>query len=221
MPSGQGFVFVLCTILGTFHRSNFPAMIDETLKFLADRLNEYLLINLSSTTERRVVAGSVVRAADGEADKNGDLKNKVIISLVNVEEDRIARQQENSVKTPTGVVYQNPPVYLNLYALIAVNHTEYITALNWLSLIVRFFQSRQVFTPGGYPDLDSRINKLMVDLYTLGFEQLNQLWSILGGKQLPSVLYKIRQVTIDEEATEQQGGLIMETDVHVLKHFGS
>jgi hypothetical protein len=48
----------------------------------------------------------------------------------------------------------------------------------------------------------------------MSFEQVNHLWSILGGKYLPSVLYKIRQITLDEEATIAGGGIITEIELN-------
>jgi hypothetical protein len=73
-----------------------------------------------------------------------------------------------------------------------------------------------VFTPGSYPNLDIRIQKLITDLYTVNFEQLNQIWSILGGKYLPSVLYKVRQITIDEDAIDYESGFIKEVDMNEI-----
>jgi hypothetical protein len=48
----------------------------------------------------------------------------------------------------------------------------------------------------------------------MNFEQLNHLWGILGGKYLPSVLYKIRRVTVDEEATISEAGFIKEIQLN-------
>jgi hypothetical protein len=47
-----------------------------------------------------------------------------------------------------------------------------------------------------------------VELHSLNFEQINHLWSVSGGKYLPSVMYKIRQVVIDEDAAVSESGFI-------------
>ncbi len=138
------------------------------------------------------------------------LANRAILSLVNVEEDRVAKQQENYVKTDSGINYKNPPTYINLYILFAVNRSEYTDSLKWLAYIIQFFQYQNVFTPISHPALDEKIEKLIVDLYTLNFEQINHLWSTMGGKYIPSVLYKVRQITINEDAVVSGGGLITE-----------
>jgi hypothetical protein len=191
-----------------------PVMIYESLKFLADELNKYLSIKLGVHTDPRVVLGDVAKAYDGDAVGADTIINKAIVSLVNVEEDRVAKQQENYVKTDTSVKYKAPPVYLNLYVMIAANRNDYTDSLKWIGHIVQFFQFSAVFTPITHPNIDPRIQKLIIDLVTLNFEEINNVWSTLGGKYLPSVLYKIRQVTIDEDIIDFEGGLIKEIEIN-------
>ena len=47
----------------------------------------------------------------------------------------------------------------------------------------------------------SSIDRLVFDLHNLSFEQLNHLWSVLGGTYVPSVLYKVRLVKIQADNT--------------------
>jgi|SRR6185503_16313561 len=187
-------------------------MIQETFKFLAEEINKYLSKKLTVTTDKRLVLGNVGKALDSDTSSQNALNGKAIMSLINVEEDRVAMQQENWVKSPSGITYKNPPVYLNLYVLFAVNRADYSDSLKYLALIIQFFQSQNVFTPLNYPALDPRIQKLMCDLYSVNFEQLNQIWSVLGGKYLPSVLYKVRQITIDEDAIDYEAGFIKDIE---------
>ena len=185
-------------------------MINESMQFIADELNKYLILKMGPTSEPpRLVLGNVSRVFDGEAAATG-LNNKAILSLVNVEEDRVARQQENYVRTDISTRYKSPQLYVNLYILFTVNRTTYTDSLSWLSYILQFFQYQHVFTPISHPALDSRIQKLIVDLCSLNFEQINHLWSTLGGKYIPSVLYKVRQLTIDEDSTVSESGFIKE-----------
>src|SRR4030095_1616820 len=106
------------------------------------------------------------------------MANKAVISLVNVEEDRISRHQEIFTKTFSGTTDPRPPVLLNLYVLFVMNQRNYETAVRWLSYIIRFFQHQPVFTPLTHPLLNSGIQQLNVDMHTLNFEQSNQLWSM-------------------------------------------
>lgn len=190
-------------------------MIDLTLKFLTDEINQYLLSKPNLVlSDMSLVMGNASRIFDADnSNIEIPMANKAVASIINVEEDRIAREQENFRKTATGIVYQNPPVYLNLYVLFVMNHKSYTTALRWLSYIIQFFQHQQVFTPLTHPSMDENIQKITAELYTLNFEQSNQLWGSLGGKYLPSVLYKVRQVTVDENITNKGGGVIRDITI--------
>ena len=183
-------------------------MLYETLSFLSRELSAYFDQKLGSQTEERIKVGNIALALDGPA-QDSDLKGKVVMSLVNIEEDRASRAPTNRVKTATEVRYKNPPVLLNLYVLFAVTK-DYEDALKWLGHVLTFFQHRKIFTPATNPTLDSRIEELSLELYTMNFEQVNHLWSTLGGKIFPSALYKIRQVSFDENAVYGEGGLIKE-----------
>lgn len=187
-------------------------MLKETFQFFADELNKYLILKqVVSSDTPRVVIGNIARAYDNETLSGSDpIINRAILSLVNIEEDRVSRQQENYIKSDTSTKYKSPPLFLNLYMLVSSNRSNYTQSLAWLSHIMQFFQYQNVFTPTTHPSLDSRIKKLIVELHSLNFEQVNHLWSTLGGKYLPSVMYKIRQLTIDEDIVVSESGFIKE-----------
>ena len=65
--------------------------------------------------------------------------------------------------------------------------------------MLTFFQSHSVFTRARYPGLDPRIEKLGVDLMSLGYEQLNQVWTFVGAKYLPSAVYRVRLVALQDD----------------------
>lgn len=185
-------------------------MIEEALRFLKTELNQYLNNKISPQAESRVELGNVARL--GESVSN-DLINKIVISLVNIEEDRISRNPENFVRAENRTIYKNPKVHLNLYCLFTANKEFYNDALKQLSYIIQFFQHKNVFTHENTPALDTGIEKLILDLHTLNFEQVNHLWATLGGKYIPSALYKMRMITIDEGLVTAESAFIKE--VHI------
>ncbi len=190
-------------------------MIYESLKFLAEEVNKYLNLKVPNPTpQARLVLSNISLAAETGATITPDPKDKVVLSLVNVEEDKVAKQQENYVKSDLTTVYKNPPLYLNLYILFSMNRNKYEDNLVFLGSIVQFFQHQNVFSPITHPGLDSRIQRLVVDLYNLNFEQTNHLWSVMGGKYFPSVMYKIRQVSLDENLVTGESGFIKEIQVN-------
>jgi hypothetical protein len=156
----------------------------------------------------RLKMGNVSLALDNTLTGDNSLTGKAILSLVNVEEDKVAKQQENFSRSDSSAVYKSPPLYLNMYVLFSINKPEYDDCLQWLGHIMQFFQHQNVFTPITHPNLDPKIPKVVVDLFSLNFEQVNHLWSTLGGKYMPSVLYKVRQISLDENLTISESGFI-------------
>jgi hypothetical protein len=51
---------------------------------------------------------------------------------------------------------------------------------------------------------------MSADIQSTGFEQLNQMWAFIGGKQLPSALYKVRVVVLRDEEPLSVGPPILE-----------
>ncbi|MBC8046085.1 MAG: DUF4255 domain-containing protein [Fimbriimonadaceae bacterium] len=185
-------------------------MIEEALRFIRTELNNYLNNKITPIAESRVELGNVAKLGDAAAN---DLVNKIVVSLINIEEDRISKNPENFVRVDNKTVYKNPKIHLNIYCLFSVNRESYSDALKQLSFIIQFFQHKNVFTHEIAPGLDAGIDKLIFDLYSLNFEQVNHLWGTLGGKYLPSVLYKMRMITIDEGLITAESAFIKEIGI--------
>jgi hypothetical protein len=171
-------------------------MIDIALTFLKDELNTHLHTHGMDASMVEVVVSNIVDEAGKYAIKQGQTG----ICLFNIEEDRILKShlQENIYAHGQHVVVE-PDLKVNLHILIASKMQSYVQALKTISAILAYFQSHGSFTVGAYPALDPKIGKLVVELQTLNYEQLNQLWSFVGGKQLPSVVYKVRIVVLQEQ----------------------
>lgn len=192
-------------------------MIRLALRLLRDELSEYVFQNRmagDSITPEDVILHNIA-LMDG--DNQGDLDDKIIMTLVNTEEESALKNKSHVLKTPKGIKYLEPPVFLNMYVLISAtlgqdSKDAYEFALDRLSLVIQFFQAKRKFTVKNSPFStivnDSNISdeqkeklKLHVELYTLTFEQINHLWGSLGGKQTPFAMYKIRLVGIQERTT--------------------
>ncbi len=182
-------------------------MIHTCLSFITNELNEYLKIRTGSPTVDRVYLTSVATESNGIVIPDKSLG----VSLINIEEDRVYKDQKASIINNQGVVeHLNPEIKLNLYVLISANFQnkieddstdDYVEGLKQLSLIISFFQAKNVFTPENSPklaDFDPNLKKLVVELYSYSFEQLYNFWSVVGAKYLPSVLYKIRMLSFQE-----------------------
>ncbi|HAA18467.1 MAG TPA: DUF4255 domain-containing protein [Cytophagales bacterium] len=168
-------------------------LINVALKFLRDELNQYLQKRKPSSTHK--VEFTYLTKNDGQG---ADFK--LGMSLVNMEEERKVKDQSFYKESPAGQpIRVHPEVKINLYVLFTVkDEDQYEQALEYLSLIVQFFQANPYFNGQTHPTLDASIQKLIAELYTLSFEQQNNLWGSLSTRYLPSALYKIRLVAVQE-----------------------
>ena len=193
-------------------------MIDLVLTFLNTQLDTYLRIKLDPTNSNPFI--QVANIAYNDSDTSGGAagannSSNAFITLVNIEEDRISKRTEDYVRQDNNnIVYKNPKIYLNLYLLFSVNLSSYPESLKRLSYIIQFFQYQNVFTPLLSPGLPAGVEKLILDLNTLSFQDLNNLWGILGSKYLPSVMYKLRLIKISEEFVQGDAPLLHEIVVN-------
>lgn len=187
-------------------------MIGEALAFLLSEVNRYLNSRLGPSTADRVVLGNIARLSDSDGSNTNIVGSSglAMLTLVNIEEDKVSRSPENFRRVADRIVYRNPKISLNLYALFSGHATTYSTALDVISYIIQCFQFQRTFQPSLHPALDSRIEQLSLDLFTLNFEQINHLWSTIGGKYFPSALYKVRLVTIEDQTNYANGEPIRE-----------
>ena len=168
-------------------------MIDAVIALVAAQLNQALK-RLVMVTEDPVVVCNL-RNTDGSAVTCA--ADKVAVYLVNIERETAAGRGAGMNLDRTGL--QAPPVHLNLLLMFTANFSgnNYVEALKFLSSTVAFFQSQSVMTHSNTPDLDRRIEKLTLEIENLSFSDLSNLWGIIGGNYLPSVLYRLRLVSFD------------------------
>lgn len=172
-------------------------MIDKSLETLKKVIHNYLVLlpELNLTSEEAIVLTSVVKPDGAMAIP----ENSLGITLVRVEEERVVKSQNSVSINSEGMVSKiNPEIKLNLFVLVSANFSNYETGLKFLSAVVKCFQGNNVFTPGNTPEMDPSLQKLIVELYTLNFEEQNHLWGSLGAKYIPSLLYRVRLITVQE-----------------------
>jgi hypothetical protein len=181
-------------------------MIHEALRFLVAQLNEYLYNKMGEPS--LVIRTRLVTSSGSEVDYS---TNRVICQLVNVEEERIGKAQVPlAPPVGTGFPVRNPEIRLNLSILFTSicgdatpgdpeNDSQYEVSIKMLSYVIQFFQYRHYFTTENSPSLPSSIENLVVELYPVTLENQNYLWASLGAKYRPSVVYKVRLITVFED----------------------
>jgi hypothetical protein len=128
-------------------------VIDQVLDFLRSQLDSYLRLKLDPSSSNPFIQLANIAWHDTEsvAGANED-KSNAFITLVNIEEDRISKSQENFVRKDSSIIYKNPKVFLNLYLLFSVNLSSYTkkTFLYYsvLSIPKRFYAFKFPFAAG-------------------------------------------------------------------------
>lgn len=178
-------------------------MINMAVQLLAGQLNQYLR-RTYDLNENVVVVSNLV-GLDGTAAPNVD--NKLVVFLTNIEKDSMPfRQTAPAQGDSRRIVASSPPLYLNLKVMMAANFNgnNYPEALKFISSTINFFQRQSIFNHQTSPELDARIEKLVLEIENLTTQDMSNLWSSLGGKYIPSILYRVRIVTFDSAGVVDQ-----------------
>lgn len=191
-------------------------MLDVTLEFLTTELQAYLVRRTGAAGGE--LGGVTPRRLVDDAGKYTLGDGQIGATLVHVEEERALKTSLPETTMVGGLaVRRPPPLNLSLHVLFAINFQHYPTALRYLSLLLTFFQAHASFSPAEFPRLDSRIDKLTVELLPLTYEQLNQLWAFVGAKQIPSAAYRVRMVSLQDAESIAGGPPITSIHTEVLR----
>jgi Pvc16 N-terminal domain len=163
-------------------------MIHNALRVIADNLDQYLGNRFSQSSG--IVEITPLGDA-GEGAQTGS-RERLSITLVNIEQEKLGHKPNSHIPSL--------PVTIYLYIIIAADYPEnnYEEALKLISAAIGFFQSNAVFNHQNTGNLDPSIDKLVFEMVSLSIQELSQLWSINGGKYLPSVVYKVRMINIED-----------------------
>lgn len=179
-------------------------MISSAVSSIAEELNDFIKTKFQ-LDEDRVILSNLINLDGTVAVKE---MNRVIVSVVNIHEERVGVPLKG-LGVRGG---DKPPIYLNVFILFSANFDEKLKkeALKFISAVISFFQSKNVFTPSDTPNLDNSIDRLIMDIYNQNFQDQSSIYQILGSKYLPGIMYKMRMVAIDEGAMDYKPGAIVE-----------
>lgn len=199
-------------------------MIGDTLQLLTNELNSFLARKEPQYRNGQTAVLSDLVNQQGELvitiDDNQSKRNNIILTLINIEEETFGKAQLPHIQRPDqSIRLANPEIKLNLYVLFSAFSSmdvgeRYANCLNLIAHVVHFFQTKSVFNHQNTPNLNQNIEKLIVEFISPTFEQQNYLWSALGAKYMPSVLYKVRMLTIRETEETTSASVIDRIQVH-------
>jgi hypothetical protein len=187
-------------------------MIDAAITQVASQLNQALKRQFLVAEDLVVVCN--LHEQDGSVATQ--VTNKLAVFLVNIERESVPVGASGG-SVSQRYLQKTAPVHLNMMVMFAANFSgsNYPEALKFLSSTVAFFQGRPLFNHQNTPELDRRIDKLTLEIENLSVSDLSNLWGMLSGKYLPSVLYRMRMVNIDADQLTAQIPRVAQPEVGV------
>lgn len=192
-------------------------MIDKVLELIRKEINTYIEDKLGgSTGEDRVLLTSFTDDSGGVAIP----EDSVGLALLNIEEEKIMKRTGLMPlqKSEANSTLVNPCVNLNLQIMFAAHFNAYEESLKHISYILSFFQRKFYFDTTNTPDLAGiGPSKLLFELNSLGLEQQHYIWSMIGLRYLPSNIYKVRMLAIQEEEAAKEVPNIQTITTNIIK----
>ena len=169
-------------------------MIEKALQFTAKALNQF--VKKKFGVEEDVVIINPIIDQNGVVPKEN--QNKIIISLIHVEQDNTKQFYNRNQQLENGNYVKAPISYrYNLFTLITPNFDNYSEALKFLDASIQFFQINAMIDATGNAEIPAELGKLEYEFQKgENFMQMQNLWTALGAKYQPSVIYKVKLVTI-------------------------
>jgi hypothetical protein len=189
-------------------------MIQNALTYTKDSFNQFLR-SFFHLDEEVVAINRVV-------DANGNLPmentNKVILSLIHIEEETNQQFYGKTRRTNGGdYTKETPSQRFNLFVLLVPNFENYLEGLNYLNASIQFFQVNAVLNADKNSNIPEGIHRLEFELEKgEGYMQMQNLWTALGAKYQPSLIYKMRLVSVN--ARQLIG---FDTQIHQASNTGS
>jgi hypothetical protein len=186
-------------------------MIYETLQIIKEQLEAFL----EEEGFGKIVLLDNIALWQSGSDDASRIDGKVVLTLLKLEEESTLRNSPSVQVVDGRTEYRNPDINLNLYLLISANCDTYDKSLSAISKTIQLFQGRNNFTKANtvykQPNMafeDIGDFRFVLDLYTPTFEELNNIWGSLGGRQLPSVIYRVQLIRISSDKMSGAGSVI-------------
>jgi hypothetical protein len=183
-------------------------LIDRAISLVAQRLNQHLRGRFGVADD--LVA--VTALTDAEGKPATAARNRLVLFVTGIAHDPVARGAGGRPMAYAGrMPLGEAPVHLNVDLMLASNFDadNYLEALKILSNAVQFFQATPVFDRLSAPEMDPGLQQLALEIRNLDTDAAGQLWGIIGGRYVPSVLYRMRTIAIDAGALADEAPLVV------------
>lgn len=173
-------------------------MIRRILTYYVSRLDEYLQKRYHQP-EGMAEVGVIGSAAD-------EKPCKMIVTLLSLERETASCMAPSVEKKPSGYVRISPSLLMNLNLMFAAVYDEkrYAESLSVLSDTLKYIQSTPCFEIDG--------QTYTVEIVTLMAQDINNIWTTMGGQYYPSVVCKLRRFMISSGEIVGTGKAVKQPD---------
>ncbi len=173
-------------------------MINKALQFTKNVLDQHLK-NRFALDESKVVLNNLIEG-------NGTLplinQNKIVLSLINIEKETNKRFYGRNQKLATGNFSDvNPMDRYNLDLLVSSNFDDYGETLSYLNAVILFLQAYNTLDAGLSSAMPAGLGRLEFEIEKISYHDMHSLWTAMGAKYQPSVIYKVRLITMQANET--------------------
>jgi hypothetical protein len=178
-------------------------MIFQVLTSLTQQINDYLKMHYKLKED-------IAFLSQPKDNTNTFPSNRISLFIINIEKENSGGLNFNRQSvSDTGLRKTAPSWQVNIYLLISAVFLEkqYTESIQILSGVLSFVQRNNLLT------LQGRSNSIAIEPVNLSFQELSNIWGIFGGSYYPSILCKIRTITIDEAETLDMSTSIGQQDM--------
>ena len=169
-------------------------IIYEGLKAVSGSLNDAFRSSARWSTDKVVLSG----LAEPDGNPPIGIENKLVLTVIGLENEAVLKNQRSQVKGFSGRIGKTHASYhFTLNVLMSAASVNYEEGLKLLSDGIGFVQSKPSITHQNTPGLHESIERLTLETMQVSVEHLSHIWGAIGSKLLPSILYKVRMITVD------------------------
>jgi Pvc16 N-terminal domain len=167
-------------------------------------------------------------AALNDGDEFFESRSPIVMSIVNIEEDKTLKNQSVYIKSSNNQTTIDRHIHPTKHLIISLlfssynqTLTKYLDGFDKLNEIINFFQQntslyvkfsdQSMITYDAYllaikadPSQSDEYEKITLETVSLSMDQLHQMWSYLGSRYMPSVLVKMRLISVQGTTTKSK-----------------
>ncbi len=166
-------------------------LIFHVLNFLKKELNSAFK-NSQTWSEDKVVVSNLNTKGVATNESN----NGLVLTLVKITQEAVMKNYNPGTYSGGNYTKKAQPLTFYVDFMLSANNSLYEESLKLLSHAILFFQSNSSFDHTN-SELFEGVSRLSLSIVDLSYHELSNIWSMLGGAQAPSVLYRCRLITFD------------------------